>query len=342
MEKSNPKIKKILVLGATGQLGAYIALHLNNKGYEITAIGHRSSDNGFFKTKGIEYIGDFSLENQEDYLKLPADIDAVVHMAGTMPAHADANPMPYIQSIVVGMVNLCEWIKSKTKCKRVIFNTTPSDVCAFFGTDIPVPNDAPRSFPKNGGDHAVYAIAKNAAVDILESYKYSDGITSVVFRHLTVYGYHPNPYYYLNGIKKMLPWRQLIKNAQEGNKIEVWGDPNLKKELLYIKDFTVAIELALTSNVEGIYNLSGYKPYTMEEQIDGIIEVFCPEHKTSEKVFCPDKPDTPQNLLDSTKTVRDLLWKPSYSWVDACIDMKREMATEPLAELWGNSDIYFK
>ena len=330
-------IKKVLVLGATGQLGAYSAIHLKDVGYNVIAVGHRNSDNGFFRTKGIEYIGEFSLENENDYEKLPTDIDAVVHMAGTMPAHANSNPMPYVQSIIVGMVNLCEWMKKETNCKRVIFNTTPSDVCAFFGTDYQVPSDAPRSFPKDGGDHAIYAIAKNAAVDILESYKYSDEISSCVFRHLTVYGYHPNPYYYLNGIKKILPWRLIVNNAIEGKTIEVWGDATRKKELLYIKDFTKAIELALGSCAEGIYNLSGFRPYTMEEQVDGIIEAFSPADNKSKKVFYPDKPNTPQNLLDSSKTYRVINWKPRYSWVNACLDMKREMDAEPLALLWGKS-----
>lgn len=326
---------KIIVLGATGHLGAYSALHLKSCGYDVVAVGHRNTDNGFFKTNGIKYIGSFSLENEEDYKKLPNDIDVIVHMAGTMPAHADANPMPYVQSIIVGMINLCEWLKSETNCKRVVFNTTPSDVCAFFGTDVPVANDAPRSFPKDGGDHAVYAIAKNAAVDILESYKYSDGISSCVFRHLTVYGYQPNPYYFLNGVKKVLPWRQIMRNAIEGNQIEVWGDKDRKKELLYIKDFTKAIELAVKSDVEGIYNLSGMRPYTMEDQIDGLIKAFSPKEKPSTKIYCPDKPNTPQNLLDSSKTRSDLHWEPAYSWLDACLDMKKEMEEEPLAMLWG-------
>lgn len=340
MNKINTKIKRVLVLGATGQLGAYSALYLRDRGYEVVAVGHRHSDNGFFKTKDIEYIGEFSLENQEDYDKLPSDIDAVVHLAGTMPAHADANPMPYIQSIIVGMVYLCEWLKNKTTCKRVIFNTTPSDVCAFFGTDKPVPNDAQRSFPKDGGDHAIYAIAKNAAVDILESYKYSDGISSCVFRHLTVYGYHPNPYYYQNGVKKKLPYRLLMENALKSKPIEVWGDPNRKKELLYIKDFTNAIELALKSGAEGIYNLSGMRPYTMDEQIDGIINALSPSNNKSQKVFCPEKPDTPQNLLDSSKTQQELNWSPKYSWLDACLDIKNEMCKEPLTLLWGKASDY--
>lgn len=329
-------IKKILVIGATGHLGAYSALHLKNKGYDVVAVGHRASDNGFFATKGIKYIGSFSLEKNDSYEKLPKDIDAVIHLAGTMPAHADASPMPYIQSIIVGMVNLCEWLKDYTNCKRVIFNTTPSDVCAFFGIDKPVSDDAPRSFPKDGGDHAVYAIAKNAAVDVLESYKYLCGISSCVFRHLTVYGFQPNPYYSLNGVKKMLPWRFIMKRAMEGKPVEIWGDPTRKKELLYIKDFTYAVECALISKAEGIFNLSGDRPYSLEDQIDGIIEVFSPSNKKSEKIYMPNKPNTPQNLLDASKAKTVLSWKPTYSWSLALKDMKQEMQEEPLRQLWGN------
>ena len=332
-------MKKIIVLGATGHLGAYTCLALKQKGFDVIAVGHRKSDNSFFKTKGMTYIGDFSLENPASFKKLDADIDAVVHLAGTMPAHADNNPMPYVQSIIVGMVNLCEWLKT-TSCRRVIFNTTPSDVCAFFGTDVPVSDDAPRSFPKDGADHGVYAIAKNAAVDILEHYKYSDGISSCIFRHLTVYGYKPNPYYYLNGIKKKLPWRLIMERAQSGESIEVWGDPTRLKELLYVKDFTYAIELALETGAEGIFNLSGYQPYTLEEQIDGIIEVFStPGHK-SPKVYCPEKQNTPQNLLDSNKARTVLGWTPKYTWLAACQDMKKEMIDEPLKGLWGTSSDY--
>ena len=328
-------VKKILVFGATGHLGAYTALHLKELGYEIVAVGHRTSDNGFFTTKNIHYIGGFALENENSYSNLPTDIDAVVHLAGTMPAHADAKPMPYIQSIVVGMVNLCEWLKNTTQCKRVIFNTTPSDVCAFFGTDNPVPDDAPRSFPKDGGDHAIYAIAKTAAADILESYKYTAGISSCVFRHLTVYGYQPNPYYSLNGIKKMLPWRFIQQKAMNGETVEVWGNATRKKELLYIKDFTKAVECAIKSDVEGYFNLSGDRPYTLEEQIDGIIEVFNPADKKSKKIYCPEKPNTPQNLLDSSKARKLMNWHPQYSWIKALLDMKKEMNDEPFAVLWG-------
>ena len=252
-----------------------------------------------------------------------------------MPAHADATPMPYVNSIIVGMVNLCEWVKS-TECRRIIFNTTPSDVSKYFGTDIPVKDDVPRSFPKDGGDHAVYAIAKNAAVDILEHYAYAHGISSCIFRHLTVYGYQPNPYYFLNGIKKMLPWRFIQEQAMKGNIIEVWGDATRKKELLYVKDFTLAIACALKTDAKGIFNLSGDRPYTLDEQVSVLIDVFGSYENPPSKVYCPDKPDTPQNLLDSTKARTILKWSPKYDWKKACEDIKREMSEEPFAKLWGS------
>ena len=328
-------MSKIIVIGATGHLGAYVSLHLNKLGYQVVAVGHRISDNGFFAMNDIQYIGGFSLEDASSYDLLPTDAYAVVHLAGTMPAHADATPMPYINSIIVGMVHLCEWIKTTT-CRRVIFNTTPSDICAYFGTDIPVKDDVLRSFPKDGGDHAIYAIAKNTAVDILEHYDYAYGVSSCVFRHLTIYGYHPNPYYFSNGVKKMLPWRFIQKQAMNGELIEVWGDANRKKELLYINDFVSAVACALiTEEAKGIFNLGGVRPYTLDEQISGLIEVFSPLENPSKKVYCPSKPNTPQNLLDSTKARTILKWTPRYDWVGACEDMKREMFEEPFAKLWG-------
>lgn len=176
-------MKKAIVLGATGQLGCYSALALKENGYDVIAVGRRISDGGFFASRDIKFIGGFDISKSESFDLLPDEyFDAVVNMAGTMPAHADMNMMPYVQSIVVGTVNLCEWMK-RNGSKRIIFNTTPSDVVDYWGTTEPIDDDAVRSFPKNGNDHAVYAICKRAATDILEHMKIADGFEPCVFRH---------------------------------------------------------------------------------------------------------------------------------------------------------------
>ena len=316
-------MKKVIVFGATGQIGSNVAVYLKEKGYDVVAVGRRVSDGDFFSTKNIQYIGGVANESMTDFEKLPTDIDAVINLAGAMPAHANASPMPYIQSIVVGTVNICEWIRAKTSCKRIIFNTTPSDVIRFLNQPTPVPDYAPRSFPKDGGDDASYAIAKSTAVDILEHYRIAYDFKPIVFRHDTVYHWSESPYYNVNGTKKKLPWRLIVENAIEGKTVEVWGNPNTKKCLLYIRDFCSAIECALNCDNVGIYNLSGVRFYTMDEQVQAIIDVFGNKNNLSKKIYCPEKPSTPMHLYADEKAKVELGWKPCWDWWKACEDMKR-------------------
>ena len=41
-----------MVFGATGTVGAYTCMYLAERGYEVIAVGHRKSDNGFFADYG--------------------------------------------------------------------------------------------------------------------------------------------------------------------------------------------------------------------------------------------------------------------------------------------------
>ena len=63
-------MKKVVVLGATGTLGAPISVHLKKLGYDVTAVGHRKSDNGFFADYGIEYLS-ADISNKLDFDRLP-------------------------------------------------------------------------------------------------------------------------------------------------------------------------------------------------------------------------------------------------------------------------------
>lgn len=329
-------MKKAIVLGATGQLGCYSALALKENGYDVIAVGRRISDGVFFASRDIKFIGGFDISKSESFDLLPDEyFDAVVNMAGTMPAHADMNMMPYVQSIVVGTVNLCEWMK-RNGSKRIIFNTTPSDVVDYWGTTEPIDDDVVRSFPKNGNDHAVYAICKRAATDILEHMKIADGFEPCVFRHFMVYGWHPDAYYHLNGEKKMLPWRYMIRRCINGKGLDVYGDPARLKELLYIKDFAAAVVRAAETHICGIFNLPGYKPYSLDEMVDGIMQSFASEDAV--KTYRPEMPDTPQILLSGKKSAEVLGWTPQWTWQRACDDMRAELIRNPIELMWGKID----
>ena len=52
------------------------------------------------------------VENRDSFeLLTKTEFDVVVNTAGTMPAHANRDMMPCVQSIVVGTVNVVEWMK---------------------------------------------------------------------------------------------------------------------------------------------------------------------------------------------------------------------------------------
>lgn len=315
-------------------LGAYSALALKKAGLEVFAASRRPSDNGFFKERDIPYRGGWDLAIPASFDRLPTDIDAVVHMAGFMPAHGDASVLPYVKSIVEGTVNVCEWMRTRTRCRRIVFNTTPADVSAHRGGLAPIPDDASRSYPRDGGDHAPYAICKIAATDLLDVYRISHGFRPIVFRHMTVFGWHPDASFNVDGRPTVSPWRQVLRRCIAGQPIEIWGNPERRSELLYVDDFTTAVRMAVESDSTGIFNLPGPRPFTLEEEFLALRDVFS-SVPPSPVVYRPELPVAPECLLDGGKARRELGWRAVVEWPEACRRIRREMAGNRFAPLWG-------
>lgn len=332
--------KTIVVFGATGNIGAYSAVHLIEQGYNVIAVGHRESDNGFFASKGSTYYSvDITNPKSFDILPTNEDIYAVVHFASTLPSRYAYDPRDLFETITIGTLYVLEWMR-KVNCKKIIFPQTPSDMAKYHNQPGLIPSDAPRHFPLTG-DHAVYTIAKNAAVDLMEHYRAEFGIKFFALRFFTIYQYHPNAYHYANFKRRMMPYRMLMDRASKALPIEIWGDCKKAKEMVYVKDFVRLVQCCIESDCEGgCYNVGNGWQVSLEEQILGIIEVFSPIGKRSEVIYCPEKPDPLQNAFDVTKTFSDLHYRPQYSYLDQLRDFKHEMETEPFAQLWGTKEDY--
>lgn len=333
-------MKRVIVFGATGNLGAHISVHLHKLGYDVIPVGHRKNDNGFFSEYGMPYYS-VNIENEKDFEQLPQEnIYAVLHFAGMLPAVMSGfSATPYIQSIIQGTLNVLEYTR-KVGAERILFPQTLFDIHHLFGTKVPIPADAQRQVPE--GDHWMYVIAKNAACDMIEHYYKEYGIKRFIIRLSRIYLYHPNPYTYTDGKKVLVSDRALIYKAIKGEPIEIWGDPNRLLETISIYDFLQIIEKALEANVDGgIYNV-GSGGTTLEERVRGIVDVFCPKDKISEITYCPEKQNSTQFVLDIKKTVFELGYEPKYSWHDYLLKFKEEMETQPFAKIWGREEEYYK
>ena len=195
--------------------------------------------------------------------------------------------------------------------------------------------DAPRDFSYKG-DHAVYVISKNAAVDLIEHYYQEYGIKRFMFRLPTIYMYTPNKYYCVNGGKRIMGSRHMIDQAIAGNDIEVWGDSSKAHDVVYVKDLAKIFYLACKCETTdgGMYNVGTGMPVTLLEQAEGMIEVFGQKTKKSRIVYCPDKPNARQYDIDISKTCRDLGYEPSYSYIEYLKDFKKEMEQERFKDLF--------
>jgi len=215
----NSSVLAFTVGMATGNLGAPIAVYLNENGYDVIAVGHRTSDNGFFGEIGVPYYS-VNIEREEDFNKLPTkDIYAVAHFASSLPSRYEYDPVELFESITIGTLNVLKWM-NKIGCKKIVFPQTPSDMDSYHNCGKVIPEDKPREFPLTG-DHAVYTIAKNAAVDLIDHYHAEFGFSRFIFRFFTIYEYHPNPYHYRNYKHLMMPFRMLMDRASKGLPIEL-------------------------------------------------------------------------------------------------------------------------
>ena len=96
-------MKKIVLFGATGNIGMYFAdycnEHLDKNEYELIAVGRKKTD--WFAAHGIRYER-VDLTRAEDFDRLPQkDVYAVVNMAGLLPAYLkEYDPFRYIDTNV--------------------------------------------------------------------------------------------------------------------------------------------------------------------------------------------------------------------------------------------------
>ena len=331
---------KIIVFGATGTIGAYSTMYFKDKGYDVIAVGKRESDNGFFAINGIPYYS-VDISNKNDFSKLEAieQVDIILHLAGVMPAAMKGyEPRKYIDSIVICTLNVLNFAL-KTHVKKIIFSQSRADSNYLMGKK-PIPSDIVKKFPLTG-DHAVYSICKNAAVDMIEHYYYQYKLKRFILRLPTIYAYHPNKYFYVDGIKKTIAYRLIMDKAMKGEDVEIWGDPSKAKEIVYIDDALQLFEKCVISEMDGgMYNLGGPAAVSLEEQIKGIVDVFSISGVKSKIIYCPDKPDAREFVNDISKTHHDLGYEPRYDYNSLLLAFKKEMELQRFKGLWGEERDY--
>lgn len=307
--------KKIIILGATGNVGSYVWKYaqdfFDKELYEVIASGRRETD--FFVKRGFPYIS-VDLTKNEDFEKLPTEnVYAVIYLAAQIPSYMEGyRPEQYIQSNIMGAYNVLEYCR-KVKADRILFSTTVFDISLAVQEGVALKPSTPYNF-SYAGDHAVYVITKNTAIELIKHYYAEYGLKYFIFRFPTIYNYSPYHYYHPNGIKTLRPVYRMIDLAMKGEPIELWGDPNYSKDMVYVDDCAQMICKATLANRDnGWYNVGTGVPVTLQEQIETIIRVFSPEDHPSQIIYRPEKPCGGGFLMDVQNAKEELGYEPKYN-----------------------------
>lgn len=329
-------MKTIMVFGATGTVGAYTCLYLVEHGYNVVAVGHRKSDNGFFHDYGMKYIS-VDISNPFDFENLPCEnIYAVINLAGLLPARMKGyQPQKYIDINITGCLNIWNYC-AKVGVSKVIYSQSISDVAYLCGDNKPISSDAESKFPLDN-DHTVYSISKNAATSLLEHFATHYNFYYYVLRFPNIYLYHPNPMYYVDGEEKWQGYRLMIHKAILGEPIQIWGDPSKVRDIVYVKDCTQIIErcIGVENAPSGKYNVGTGIGVSLEDQVKGIVEIFSPKNNPSPITYEPNMPDASEYIFDISKTQRELGYMPQYEYKEYLKDFKKEKEAQRFVKLWG-------
>ena len=322
----------VIIIGATGFIGVYTAEHFKNLGYDVLATGSNPAAIAWLQKLGIK-TESLLIQNAEDFDRLPTKgVEGVILLGGLLPANVSADSKTdekaadYFAVNTVGCVNVLEYCR-KNGIKKVIATTSYSDVIKSWKKDVPLTESEPRNFQFTG-DHAAYVISKNAAVDIMEYYHQQHGLQTACFRLPPVYGVGPHGDIFVDGKLKKSGIQTFVENAQAGRPIEIWGDPQTSRDIIYVKDVAAAFELALGSDATGgLYNMTSGVAVSLEDQVRTVIGLFSPEDNRSEIVYSPEKKNnTPSYLFDMSKAERDFGFTPQYtSFCDMMSDYKAVM-----------------
>jgi len=313
---------KVLVTGAAGFIGFHLAKRLLDEGCLVQGIDNLNAyyDVGLKKERLAllrrEPNFTFHLLDLADGPALGDLVaehrpDCVVNLAAQAGVrYSIENPLAYVNSNLVGFVNLLEACVRHAKVQHLVFASSSS----VYGANMKIPFsvDDCVDYPIS-----LYAATKKSNELIAHSYSHLYGLPVTGLRFFTVYGPWGRP---------DMAYFKFAQAIDQGKPIEIYNHGHMQRDFTYIDDVVEGIVRvmarppaqsvekqsngAMMSNARyKIYNLGNHQPVDLLTFVSLIEEAI---EKKADKVLLPMQPgDVPCTYAHIDDLTRDFGFRPS-------------------------------
>ena len=319
-------MKRILVTGGSGYIGAVVVRRLLERGDEVVVFdnlerGHRGNLE-IEGPRGVRHlvcplvVGD--LRNAEEIRKTMLEIrpDAVLHFAAyALVGESMANPQLYFENNVKGGINLLSAM-DESGCRRIVFSSS----CATYGAPPTLPiEETMMQQPTNP-----YGQSKLMFEQMTTWLQRQKAFKPTFLRYFNAAGAVPA----LGLGERHDPETHIIPNVLKvalGQKpyVEVFGtdyptpDGTCVRDYVHLEDLSSAHLLALDREAVGAYNLGTGTGVSVLEVVEACRRVS--GHPIPIR-FLPRRPGDPPALYASgAKARRELGWNPMHSNIETIV-----------------------
>ncbi|MEX0996007.1 MAG: NAD-dependent epimerase [Flavobacteriaceae bacterium] len=313
----------ILVTGAAGFIGYHLCERLLRDGHQVIGL---DNINGYYdinlkmarlKELGVTQVSEHKLSisfkhgdnfqfikiNLEDQVQLPLlfksfAFDSVCNLAAQAGVrYSLEEPMVYVESNIVGFVNLLECMRHH-QVKKLIYASSSS---VYGNSDkVPFSTDDPVDHPIS-----LYAATKKSNELMAHTYSHLFNIQTIGLRFFTVYGPWGRP------DMAMFLFTDAILNDKP---IKVFNNGNLSRDFTYIEDIVEGVHKTIIEKPPhnkpySLYNIGNGNPVKLLDFIEAIEQTI---GKKAQKQMLPMQPgDVEQTWADTSSLENGYHYKPN-------------------------------